>query len=114
MLWQMEAFDTNLLKGNHPTKKNSKFLSLQGDFLRNESTIQLDQNQYLEIRERKDYSQTKPRFFIVLKVGESENYVSSLYPSKKPSVFYADYLGSKYQLDFSESNKVKIRGRGVG
>jgi hypothetical protein len=38
----MEAFDTNLLKGNHPTKKNSKFLSLQGDFLRNESTIQLD------------------------------------------------------------------------
>ena len=110
----MEAFDTNLLKGKHPTKKNSKFLSLQGDFLRNESTIQLDQNQYLEIRERKDYSQTKPRFFIVLKVGESENYVSSLYPSKKPSVFYADYLGSKYQLDFSESNKVKIRGRGVG
>jgi hypothetical protein len=109
----MEAFETNLLKGNYPTKKNPKFLSLQGEFFRNESTIQLAENQYLEIRERKDYSQTKPRFFIVLKVDESENYVSSLYPSKKPSVFYADYLGSKYELDFSQQNKVKIRGRGV-
>lgn len=109
----MEAFDTNLLKGNHPTKKNPKFLSLQGDFLRNESTIQLGENQSLQIMERKEYSQTKPKFFLVLKVGESENYVSSLYPSKKPSVFYADYLGSKYELDFSYQDKVKIRGRGV-
>ena len=113
MLWQMEAFDTNLLKGNYPTKKNPKFLSLQGDFLRNESTIQIGENQSLQILERKEYSQTKPRFFLVLKVDESENYVSSLYPSKKPSVFYADYLGSKYELDFSQQNKVKIRGRGV-
>jgi excinuclease UvrABC nuclease subunit len=109
----MEAFDTNLLKGNYPSKKNSKFLSLQGDFLRNESTIQLSENQSLQILERKEYSQTKPRFFLVLKVDESENYVSSLYPSKKPSIFYADYLGSKYELDFSHQNKVKIRARGV-
>lgn len=107
----MEAFDTNLLKGEHPTKKNSKFLSLQGEFFRNESTIQLTQSQSLQIMERENYSQTKPRFYLVLKVGESETYVSSLYPSKKPSIFYSDYLGSKYELDFSESNKVKIRGR---
>lgn len=108
----MEAFDTNLLKGEHPTKKNPKFLSLQGEFFRSESTIQLAQSQSLQIMERENYSQTKPRFYLVLKVGESENYVSSMYPSKKPSIFYADYLGSKYELDFSESNKVKIRGRG--
>lgn len=109
----MEAFDTNLSKGTIPTKKNSKFLSLAGDFLRNESTIQIDQTHYLQIMERKEYSQTKPRFFLVLKVGDSENYVSSLYPSKKPKTFYADYLGSKYELDFSQQNKVKIRARGV-
>jgi hypothetical protein len=109
----MEAFDTNLLKGNHPTKKNLKFLSLQGEFFRDKSSIQLAQNQSIQILERKEYSQTKPRFYLVLKVGNSENYMSSLYPSKRQKIFYADYLATKYELDFTESERVKIRVRGV-
>lgn len=107
----METFDTNLSKGSIPTKKNSKFLSLAGDFLRNESTIQIDPTHFLRIMERKEYTPTKPRFFLVLKVGDSENYVSSLYPTKKPKIFHADYIGSKYELDFSQQNRVKIRAR---
>jgi hypothetical protein len=104
---------TNLSKGNNPTKKNLKFLSLQGTFLRDESKILISNSQALYIRERKDYTLTKSRFYLVLDAGGIEVYVSSLYPSRVDSVFFADYLGVKYSFDFRESQKVLVKVRKV-
>lgn len=102
---------TNLSKGDNPTKKNSKFLSLQGIFSREQSKILISDSQTLHIRERKDYTLTKSRFYLVLDTADVEVYVSSLYPSRIKSVFYADYLGIKYSFDFRESEKVCVKIR---
>lgn len=104
---------TNLSKGDNPTKKNLKFLSLQGTFSRDESKILISNSQALYIRERKDYTLTKSRFYLVLDAGGVEVYVSSLYPSRVESVFFADYLGVKYSFDFRESQKVCVKVRKV-
>lgn len=104
---------TNLSKGDNPTKKNLKFLSLQGTFSRDESKILISNSQTLYIRERKDYTLTKSRFYLVLEAEGVEVYVSSLYPSRVDSVFFADYLGVKYSFDFRESQKVCVKVRKV-
>jgi hypothetical protein len=106
---------TNLPSAFEPPKeknKNIRFLTLSGTFLRESNQIHLSENQILHIRERSNYTMKTPRFFLALEVDGKESYVSSLFPTNKPKVYNADYVGNKYTLDFTEPSKVKIKPRG--
>lgn len=105
---------TNLPSTSEQAKKSNKnfrFLSLSGTFLRESACIHISENQKLLIRERKEYSLTRPKFYLVLEVDGAETYVSSMFPSKTPHQYYADYLGTKYSLIFSDDSKVHVKAR---
>lgn len=102
---------TNLPSTPDQPKKNQRFLSFAGSFFRESNQIHLTDTQKLLIRERREYTLTRPKYYLVLEVEGAETYVSSMFPSKTPDRYYADYLGTKYSFDFTDSDKVQIAPR---
>lgn len=102
---------TNLPSTPDQPNKNQRFLSFAGSFFRDSNQIHLTNTQKLLIRERREYTLTRPKYYLVLEVEGAETYVSSMFPSKIAHRYYADYLGIKYAFDFTESDKVQIAPR---
>ena len=79
--------------------------NLTGTYHKNKSYLQKEDSTRLVICQRKHQTPVKPLLYILSETTPGNfEYISSLYPTDKETIYELEYSGSKYKLHLSNTS----------